>query len=188
MTSIDHSKTSKFLSFVLRHQPQAIGLSLDAQGWASIDELIIKANLSDHGIRLSHDLLLEVVASCDKKRFTVSEDGKNIRAAQGHSVAVDLQLIPVEPPEFLYHGTATRFLENILKEGLKPQQRQSVHLSSDVETATAVGQRYGKPIVLKIEALRMYKQGFKFYQAENGVWLVSNVPAEHIHSTNRLLP
>lgn len=114
-------------------------------------------------------------------------DGQRIRASQGHSVKIDLQLKPVEPPEYLFHGTATRFLESILKEGLKPQQLLYVHLSKDVETATAVGQRYGKPVVLKIEALRMYKQGFKFYQAENKVWLVNSVPVEQLHSTNQLL-
>lgn len=174
------TKISKFLSLVLRHKPEAIGLTLDEQGWADIDELVDKANRSDQGITLTRSLLQDVVDSSDKKRFTVSENGQKIRAAQGHSVDIDLQLKPVEPPEFLYHGTATRFLDSILKEGLKPQQRQHVHLSKDVETATAVGQRYGKPVILTIKALLMHEQGFSFYLSENGVWLTDAVPKAYI--------
>lgn len=174
------TKISKFLSLVLRHKPEAIGLVLDEQGWANIDELIDKANYSNQGISLTRSLLQEVVDTSDKKRFTVSDDGQKIRAAQGHSVDIDLKLKPITPPEFLYHGTATRFLDSILKEGLKPQQRQFVHLSTDIETATKVGQRYGKPVILKIKALLMYEQGFVFYLSENGVWLTGHVPKAYI--------
>jgi putative RNA 2'-phosphotransferase len=170
------TKISKFLSFVLRHKPGAIGLVLDEQGWAYIDELINKAKQAGEVTTLDRALIQEVVDTNDKKRFVISEDGQRIRAAQGHSIDVDLQLKPVTPPEFLYHGTATRFLDSILKEGLKPQQRQYVHLSKDIETATAVGQRYGKPVILKIKAQLMYEQGFTFYLAENGVWLTDSVP------------
>jgi putative RNA 2'-phosphotransferase len=170
------TKISKFLSFVLRHKPEAIGLTLDDQGWAYIDELINKAKQSGEVTTLDRALIQEVVDTNNKKRFVISEDGQRIRAAQGHSIDVDLQLKPVKPPEFLYHGTATRFLDSILKEGLKPQQRQYVHLSKDIETATAVGQRYGKPVILKIKAQLMYEQGFTFYLAENGVWLTDSVP------------
>ena len=172
------TKISKFLSFVLRHKPDAIGLTLDEQGWAYIDELINKAKQSGEVTTLDRALIQEVVDTNDKKRFVISEDGQRIRAAQGHSIDVDLQLKPVKPPEFLYHGTATRFLDSILKEGLKPQQRQHVHLSKDIETATAVGQRYGKPVILTVKALLMHEQGFSFYISENGVWLTSAVPIE----------
>lgn len=169
------NKTSKFLSFVLRHKPEAIGLTLDASGWATLDELIDKANDSGEVRNLDRALIQEVVDTNDKKRFIISDDGQQIRANQGHSIDVDLQLKPVTPPEFLYHGTATRFLDSILQEGLKPQQRQHVHLSTDIETATAVGQRYGKPVILKIKALSMHEQGYVFYRSENGVWLTRNV-------------
>lgn len=180
MTSSEHNKISKFLSYVLRHKPEAIGLTLDEKGWVSIDELIDKANQSDEGISLDHFLILTVAETSDKKRFSISEDGLRIRANQGHSINVDLQLKPIAPPEFLYHGTATRFLDSILKEGLKPQERQHVHLSTNIETTTAVGKRYGKPMTLTIKALLMHEQGFTFYLAENGVWLTNNVPSKYI--------
>lgn len=175
-TTTDHDKISKFLSYVLRHKPGAIGLTLDDLGWADINELINKANQTGEVTTLDRDLIQKVVDNNDKKRFVISDDRQRIRASQGHSVNVDLQLKPVEPPEFLYHGTATRFLDSILKEGLKSQQRQYVHLSKDVETATVVGQRYGKPVILTIKARLMYEQGFKFYLSENGVWLTEKIP------------
>lgn len=179
----EHKKISKFLSYILRHEPDAIGLTLDDQGWANIDELINKANQSEEVTTLDRDLIQSVVDTSDKKRFIISDDGQNIRANQGHSINVDLQLKPVEPPEFLYHGTATRFLDSILKEGLKPQQRQHVHLSTNIETATKVGQRYGKPVILTIKALLMYEQGFMFYLSENGVWLTDKVPQDHLEKS-----
>ena len=180
MTTSQDAKISKFLSYLLRHKPETIGLTLDKQGWANIDELIDKANLSNNGPTLNRTLIETVVRTNDKKRFIISKDGQKIRAAQGHSVDVDLQLKPMEPPKFLYHGTATRFLDSILKEGLKSQQRQYVHLSKDVQTATQVGQRYGKPVILTINALLMHKHGFKFYLSENEVWLTKAVPADFL--------
>lgn len=172
--------TSKFLSFVLRHEPQAIGITLDSEGWADISALIDGANKS--GKSMDRDLLQQVVETSDKKRFSISEDGLRIRAAQGHSTnSVAISYPEKVPPEFLYHGTATRFLESIQRGGLKPQERQHVHLSEDEHTAIAVGQRYGKPVVLKIEALQMYRQGSKFLQAENGVWLTESVPTSFIN-------
>lgn len=173
--SKQHTETSKFLSYVLRHEPHAIGLTLDREGWADIAALIAGAKQS--GRELDETLIRTVVADNDKARFAISEDGLRIRAVQGHSTeSVAITYDEKVPPEFLYHGTATRFLESILKEGLKPGKRQHVHLSENVQTATAVGQRYGKPVVLKIEALRMYQQGFKFFQADNGVWLTGKAP------------
>ena len=172
--------TSKFLSFVLRHEPQAIGITLDSEGWADISALIDGANKS--GKSMDRDLLQQVVETSDKKRFSISEDGLRIRAAQGHSTNSVATSYPEKvPPKFLYHGTATRFLESIQQGGLKPQERQHVHLSEDEHTAIAVGQRYGKPVVLKIEALQMYQQGSKFLQAENGVWLTESVPTPFIN-------
>lgn len=169
------NELSKFLSYVLRHEPQAIGLVLDSEGWADIETLIAGANQS--GKTLTREQIQQVVETSDKKRFSLSDDGLRIRAAQGHSTqAVAIQYPEKQPPEFLYHGTASRFLEPIQKEGLKPGERHYVHLSEDEQTAIAVGQRYGKPVVLKIEALRMHQQGFKFFQADNGVWLVRTVP------------
>jgi putative RNA 2'-phosphotransferase len=168
------AQLSKFLSYVLRHKPDAIGLTLDSRGWTSIDELITKSAAA--GTRFTRDDLLHVVTTSEKKRFSLSEDGQRIRAAQGHSVEVDLGLSPREPRSMRYHGTATRFVDAILSEGLKPQSRQQVHLSADEATASRVGQRHGKPVVLKVETIRMYAQGFKFFLADNGVWLTNRVP------------
>ncbi|UZE07009.1 RNA 2'-phosphotransferase [Pseudomonas corrugata] len=173
------NETSKFLSYVLRHEPQAIGLQLDSEGWADIESLI--AGAAEDGRPLDMDLIQAVVSSSDKKRFSLSGDGLRIRAVQGHSTGtVSLQHVEKEPPELLYHGTATRFLESIWEKGLIPGSRHHVHLSQDMQTAIAVGQRYGKPVVLKVDALRMHQQGFKFFQAENGVWLTDHVPASLI--------
>ncbi len=170
--------TSKFLSLVLRHQPEVIGLSLDDAGWANVAELIELAN--KHKRPLTPELLQEVVLTNDKKRFAFSTDGSKIRASQGHSVVVDLELPVVTPPEFLYHGTATRFLESIKQQGLLPGSRQHVHLSADHATAIKVGQRHGKPIVLVVAALQMHESGYAFYYSENGVWLVAAVPVPFI--------
>ena len=171
-------KLRKFLSFVLRHDQETIGLRLDAQGWARIDELIRKASAA--GRKFRREDLLDVVAINDKKRFSLSDDGLRIRATQGHSVALDLGLPPREPPQVLYHGTATRFLGAIWSEGLKPQARQQVHLSTDAATALLVGQRHGKPIVLQIDAHAMHAHGFKFYLADNGAWLTDCAPPEFL--------
>jgi putative RNA 2'-phosphotransferase len=174
----DAVQISKFLSLVLRHKPDTIGLKLDAQGWAVIDELIAKSHAA--GTRFTREDLLRVVQTSDKQRFSLSEDGQGIRAAQGHSVAVDLGLTPRVPPTVLYHGTATRFVDSILSEGLKPQARQQVHLSADEATARRVGQRHGTPVILKVDALRMHAKGFAFFMADNGVWLADQVPAEFL--------
>lgn len=171
-------RISKFLSLVLRHKPETIGLSLDRGGWARVDELIAAANRA--GVSLDRALLREVVEGNDKQRFAFSDDGLRIRASQGHSIAVDLGLEPRVPPEFLYHGTATRFLKSIKRRGLVPRSRNHVHLSPDERTAVGVGKRHGKPVVLIIQAGRMHTDGFEFYLAANGVWLTEKVPAEYI--------
>lgn len=178
LTSSSLTKLSKFLSFVLRHQPASIGLTLSPQGWASIDDLIARSHAA--GTRFSREDLLHVVANNDKKRFSLSDDGQRIRAAQGHSIEVELGLSPQEPPAVLFHGTATRFLASILSEGLKPGTRRQVHLSADEATAHRVGQRHGEPVILRIEALRMHRRGFEFYRADNGVWLTDRIPPEFL--------
>ncbi|MDG9927846.1 MULTISPECIES: RNA 2'-phosphotransferase [unclassified Pseudomonas] len=179
MTTKRLNETSKFLSYILRHEPHAIGLQLDSEGWADIESLI--AGAAKDGRTLDIALIQAVVSSSDKKRFSISDDGLRIRAVQGHSTTnVSIQHVEKEPPEFLYHGTATRFLESIRQQGLIAGSRHHVHLSQDIPTAIAVGQRYGKPVVLIIEALLMHQQGFKFFHAENGVWLTNNVPAAFV--------
>jgi putative RNA 2'-phosphotransferase len=167
-------ETSKFLSYILRHNPEAIGLSLDSEGWAEINALIEGAQRA--GENIDFDLIRKIVAENDKKRFSISEDGLRIRAVQGHSTkAVAMTFVEKAPPAFLYHGTATRFLESIMKEGLKPGNRHHVHLSEDKQTAISVGMRYGNPVVFRIETSCMLEQGAKFFQAENGVWLTEYV-------------
>ena len=171
--------TSKFLSFVLRHKPEAIGIVLDREGWADIDKLILCAQKA--GKRLSRALLDTVVATSDKKRFSYSSDGRCIRAVQGHSTSqVAISFAEKTPPQFLYHGTASRFLDEIKKQGLIAGERHYVHLSADEATARKVGARHGSPVILTVKALEMAKRGIPFWQAENGVWLTSTVAVEFL--------
>ena len=173
------TSTSKFLSLVLRHQPEVIGMQLDSEGWLPIDELI--QNTNQHGRELTLELLHEVVASCAKKRFSLSEDGLMIRANQGHSVPnVELNLDCTSPPALLYHGTVAPFLESIRQQGLLKRSRNHVHLSADIETAKKVGARRGKPIILTVHAQTMHQSGHAFYLSANGVWLTDSVPAAFI--------
>ena len=169
-------KISKLLSYVLRHKPESIGLTLDQEGWAKLDELIAKSNK----ITLSREAVFRVVKNSDKQRFIISEDGNSIRANQGHSIKVDLGLLPTEPPNTLYHGTATRFWDGIKEHGLKKMNRQHVHLSIDEETAAKVGTRHGTLQTLVIDTIAMRKAGHVFYVSENGVWLTEHVPPEFI--------
>lgn len=166
-------KLSKFLSLVLRHKPDEIGLELDCHGWAIIDDLIIAS--CRKGIEFDRDTLMTVVHQSDKKRFAVSEDGARIRANQGHSVNVDLNLQPKIPPNVLLHGTATRFLDSILDTGLSKMERHHVHLTESKASAIQVGSRYGKAVLLQIDAKAMSEQGHVFYKTDNGVWLVEFV-------------
>ena len=171
-------RISKFLSLVLRHKPERIGLSLDQGGWAKVDELLLKVNQA--GVSLNKDLLQWVVDNNDKQRFCFSQDRQRIRANYGHSLPVDLDFAPSKPPEFLFHGTATRFVESIKRLGLVPKKRNHVHLSPDQQTALKVGGRHGQPIVLTIQTGRMYECGFHFFRSTNGIWLTERVPAEYI--------
>ncbi|WP_369196837.1 RNA 2'-phosphotransferase [Streptomyces djakartensis] len=169
-------KVSKYLSRHLRHQPERIGLTLDEAGWVEIDTLIAAATA--HGFRFTRDELDQVVATNDKRRFAV--EGSRIRASQGHSVEVDLGLSPVTPPAHLYHGTVARHLEAIRTEGLRPMNRHAVHLSPDRETATRVGARRGRPVVLGVDAAAMHRDGHVFQVSENGVWLTEAVPPGYL--------
>lgn len=178
MTDAHHKRLSRFLSLVLRHKPQTINLDLDDKGWAEVDDLIAKVRAS--GRKLDRPSLERLVATNDKKRFTLSDDGRRIRAAQGHSIPVDLDIPPKAPPSSLYHGTADRFLNAILAEGLKPRSRRQVHLSMDLKTARTVGARHGRPVILKVDAAAMARDGLLFYQAENGVWLTDTVPPAYL--------
>jgi putative RNA 2'-phosphotransferase len=170
--------TSKFLSLILRHEPGRVGLTLDSAGWVNVDELLRAINL--HGVSFSLEQLKYVVATNDKKRFALSADGRRIRASQGHSIEVDLQYEPQTPPEFLYHGTPERFVRSIRATGLNKGRRHHVHLSLDPATARKVGQRRGRPVVLKIRAGEMQRSGHEFYRSANSVWLVEQVAAAFI--------
>lgn len=169
---------SKFLSLVLRHSPETINLKLDENGWADVEELIAKC--TKNGNALNAELLDYVVENNDKKRFAFNEDKTKIRASQGHSISVELNLTETKPSEYLYHGTVAKFMENIRKEGLQKMSRQHVHLSKDRETAVKVGSRRGIPQILSIRSGQMHRDGFKFYLSENNVWLTDEVPIKYI--------
>jgi putative RNA 2'-phosphotransferase len=169
-------KVSKYLSKHLRHQPERIGLTLDEAGWVEIDTLIAAA--AAHGFPFTRQELDHVVAANDKKRFAV--EGSRIRASQGHSIDVDLGLPPATPPAYLYHGTVDRYLDAIRTEGLRPMNRHDVHLSADRETATRVGARRGRPVVLSVDAGAMHRDGHVFQVSANGVWLTKAVPPRYL--------
>lgn len=169
---------SKLLSKVLRHQPQLIGIRLDSHGWVDVDTLLNQLRINK--IFLSFDELQEIVDSNDKQRFIFNSDLTRIKAQQGHSVNVELELLPEFPPEILYHGTAEQFVDVIMKEGLKKMKRHHVHLSQTIETATKVGSRRGKPKILKIKSLDMHNDGYLFFKTNNNVWLTDNVPLKYI--------
>lgn len=172
-------KKSKFLSMVLRHRPETIGLALDENGWVNVEELLEAS--ANAGQNISKSLLREIVATNSKQRFVFSSDQSKIRANQGHSVkGIDLELTVTEPPEILYHGTVEKFLPAIKKSGLQKMQRHHVHLSSTVETAQSVGTRRGKPVILVVHAAAMFKAGYEFYISKNDVWLTESVPLQYI--------
>ena len=171
-------KISKYLSKHLRHQPDRIGIKLAPGGWISVDELL--AACKKHSFPINRIELDEVVANNDKKRFSFDSTGTLIRANQGHSVEVDLQLEPTVPPDVLYHGTGHGAVEVILREGLRKMLRHHVHLSEDIATAKRVGARHGRPVVFEVDATAMQEAGYTFYCSENGVWLVDRVPPEYL--------
>ncbi len=167
---------SRFLSLILRHKPETIGIKLDENGWANVTELLNKINKG-----VTFEMLEEIVETNDKKRFAFNEDKTKIRASQGHSVKVDLELMVLAPPNILYHGTADRFVDSIINEGIKVKSRTHVHLSDNYETAVNVGSRHGRVVVLEIDAKRMWDDGYKFYLSENKVWLADGVPSKYIN-------
>ena len=169
---------SKFLSMVLRHQPETIGIQLDQNGWTDVDELIEKAN--NNGIKFDRETLSHIVATNTKKRFAFNKTLDKIRASQGHSIEIELGYTNQKPPEILYHGTSEKSVQPIIDTGLEKRSRQHVHLSSDIETAIKVGQRHGKPFVFKVLAELMYNDNFQFFISDNGVWLTDNVPTKHL--------
>ena len=169
---------SKFLSLVLRHQPETIGIQLDSNGWADVNELIEKSNTN--GITIDKETLHHIVETNSKKRFAFNDTLDKIRASQGHSVEIALGYENQKPPEILYHGTNLQVVQSILDKGIEKQSRQHVHLSNDLETAVKVGQRHGKPLVFKVLAEQMYNVNFQFYISDNGVWLTDYVPAKYL--------
>ncbi|MEM9413985.1 MAG: RNA 2'-phosphotransferase [Planctomycetota bacterium] len=169
---------SKSMSYVLRHKPDAIGITLDPNGWVDVDDLL--AAFQRDGKRYTRRCIDRAVAENDKQRFEFSEDGTRIRARQGHSINVDLGYEPAAPPDVLFHGTATRNLDSIRKKGLLKMNRHHVHLSTSKETMLAVAQRHGKPVILEVDAKRMHADGFEFFVTKNNVWLVDSVPPDYV--------
>ena len=169
--------TSKFIALILRHKPDAIGIGLDEHGWANVDELIAGINKQQP---FTMQDLEEIVATDNKQRYSFNEDKTLIRANQGHSIPVDVELEKVEPPEFLWHGTGKKYEESIDKIGLIPKSRLYVHLSGDAETAGNVGRRHGKPVIYKVKSGEMAKDSYIFYCSVNGVWLTKEVPPKYL--------
>lgn len=177
----DLNKISKFISLILRHKPETIGIKLDEHGWANVNELIQGINKQQ---LFTIDDLEEIVASDSKQRYSFNEDKTLIRANQGHSIPVDVELKETVPLDELWHGTGEKYVSSIEKEGLISKSRLYVHLSSDVETAIKVGTRHGKPVIFKVDTKKMYEDGFKFYLSVNGVWLTKYVPLKYLVKTN----
>ena len=171
-------RRSKFLSLVLRHEPQRIGVRLDEAGWVAVDALLEGCRRA--GTPISREDLEEIVRTSDKQRFALSEDGTRIRANQGHSVDVELGYEPATPPEVLYHGTAEKYLASILREGLQKQARHHVHLSERKDQAAPVGRRHGKLVILQVAAGSMHRAGREFFRTPNGVWLTDQVAPEFL--------
>jgi putative RNA 2'-phosphotransferase len=178
MTAKQRIRLSKFISKYLRHAPEELGLRLEVGGWVLIEDLIRASG--KHGMTFGREELSEVVRLCEKQRFAISDDGTRVRANQGHSTEVDLELTPLAPPAVLYHGTARAALPSITSDGIRKMSRHHVHLSSDAETARKVGSRHGSPVVLEVDAGRMQADGFHFFRSANGVWLVDGVPPRYL--------
>lgn len=171
-------KISKFLSLVLRHEPEKIGVALDSAGWVGVRDLLDA--MAKHGFPVGEVELKHIVETSDKKRFAFSDDGLRVRASQGHSVDVELGYEPATPPDVLYHGTVPQFLNSIRAKGLIKGQRHHVHLSKDIEAATKVGDRRGKAVILAVDAAAMAGDGFTFFVSANGVWLTDHVPERYL--------
>ena len=171
--------TSQFISLVLRHKPEAAGITLDEHGWADVEALI--SGSCKNGVPLDREMLDEIVRTDNKQRYSFSEDGTLIRANQGHSIPVDVELEEKMPPDVLYHGTGEKYVSSIEKQGLIPKSRLYVHLSSDTETAKKVGSRHGRPVIYAVDCRKMSEDGYRFFLSVNGVWLTKSVPVEYLH-------
>lgn len=178
MMNSELTKISRFLSLILRHKPEVIGVELDEHGWADVHKLIggVRNTYSD----FNEDVLIEIVQTDEKQRYSFNNDGTKIRANQGHSVKVDVELKRVAPPDYLYHGTAVKYEKSIDENGLLPKSRLYVHLSSDLATAITVGMRHGDVVIYEVESGRMAADGYDFYLSENGVWLTKIVPVGYL--------
>lgn len=177
MINKEDMRISKFISLILRHKPEEIGLTLDEYGYVNVSDLIEGLNRKDYKVTISD--LERIVAEDNKQRYSFNKNKTKIKANQGHSIDVNLELQSIEPPKVLYHGTATRFSDSIYKEGIKKQGRQYVHLSADVETAAKVGKRHGELVIFKVNSQQMYRDGYKFFLSENKVWLTDYVPIKY---------
>lgn len=174
---MNYKRISKYLSMILRHKPEIIGITIDRHGWADVDELIKGIEKNQE---FNREILEEIVRTDEKQRYSFNEEGTKIRANQGHSITVDLELQIKEPPEILWHGTAEKYIASIERMGLRAGDRMYVHLSSDEQTAQKVGKRHGCPVIYKVKSGEMYRKGFRFYQSVNGVWLTIMVPVEYL--------
>lgn len=169
---------SRYMSLILRHKPEVIGITLDEHGWASVNDLICGIEKNNPGFNM--DILEQIVRTDSKQRYSFNDDKSLIRANQGHSVNVDVELKEKEPPEYLYHGTGEKYVKSINQDGLIPKSRLYVHLSKDIKTAENVGKRHGKEIIYRINSGRMYRNGYKFYLSENGIWLTKEAPVKYL--------
>ena len=174
---MDLNKTSRFISLILRHRPDTIGISLDEHGWASVEELLAGISKTQY---IDMAMLEKIVETDSKQRYSFNEDKTLIRANQGHSIDVDVELPKKQPPVFLYHGTGEKYVSSIDEQGLIPKSRLYVHLSGDEATATIVGSRHGRPVVYEVLASQMYHDGYEFFQSVNGVWLTKSVPVQYL--------
>ena len=174
-----NNKTSKFIALILRHKPETIGITLDEHGWANVQELIDGINATGKH-QLNMELLEEIVRLDEKQRYSFNEDRSLIRANQGHSIPVDVELKETLPPKVLYHGTGEKYVPSIDEQGLIPKSRLYVHMSADKETAKTVGSRHGKPVIYEIDCKSMSDDGYRFYLSENHVWLTKAVPAKYL--------
>ena len=165
---MNEKSISKYISLILRHKPEVAGVTLDERGWAKVNDL-------------GKAQLYLIVMNDEKRRYSLSDDMQFIRANQGHSIPVDVELEEKEPPEYLWHGTAEKYFDSICKQGLIPKSRLYVHLSEDIDTAENVGKRHGEPVIFSVDAGQMYRDGYKFYLSKNGVWLTKEVPKKYAH-------
>lgn len=178
---MSEKELSKFISLILRHKPEVIGISLDEHGWADVDELISGISKTTP---IDKKILEKIVAEDEKQRYSFNEDRTLIRANQGHSIPVDVELEKKNPPNILWHGSAEKYEQSIDEQGLIPKSRLYVHLSSDIETAVKVGKRHGKPVIYRVDTKKMLEEGYDFFQSVNGVWLVKSVPVKFLEKVN----